>query len=173
MIEKVKALRADGTTVPEIMRRTKLSKASVYRALGGETTARVSEGSLIDWQIVQPSSVEEGLLITGNRMGVGNCFSAWGCGKMPSTNTVLLAAAWKTCLLPKPSRQSIVAMEAADKHTDRKQAQGARVPSVVMHIDFQLSLWFEYYLDASILTIPKLLIKVGTIFQSARIRHHE
>ena len=35
VIEKVKALRADGTTVPDIMRRTKLSKASVYRALGG------------------------------------------------------------------------------------------------------------------------------------------
>ena len=34
VIEKVKALRADGATVPEIMRRTKLSKASVYRALG-------------------------------------------------------------------------------------------------------------------------------------------
>ena len=33
------ALRADGATVPEIMRRTKLSKASVYRALGGATQA--------------------------------------------------------------------------------------------------------------------------------------
>ena len=32
VIEKVKALRADGATVPEIMRRTKLSKASIYRA---------------------------------------------------------------------------------------------------------------------------------------------
>ena len=30
----MKALRADGATVPEIMRRTKLSKASIYRALG-------------------------------------------------------------------------------------------------------------------------------------------
>jgi DNA invertase Pin-like site-specific DNA recombinase len=39
VIEKVKALRADGATVPEIMRRTKLSKASVYRALGGGTEA--------------------------------------------------------------------------------------------------------------------------------------
>ena len=39
MIEKIKALRGDGATVPEIMRRTKLSKASVYRALGGETAA--------------------------------------------------------------------------------------------------------------------------------------
>ena len=39
VIEKIKALRADGATVPEIMRRSKLSKASVYRALGGETTA--------------------------------------------------------------------------------------------------------------------------------------
>ena len=45
VIEKVKALRADGATVPEIMRRTKLSKASIYRALGGVTqaAARVSE----------------------------------------------------------------------------------------------------------------------------------
>ena len=39
VIEKIRALRADGTTVPEIMRRTKLSKASVYRALGGATQA--------------------------------------------------------------------------------------------------------------------------------------
>ena len=39
VIEKIKALRADGATVPEIMRRTKLSKASVYRALGGATEA--------------------------------------------------------------------------------------------------------------------------------------
>jgi DNA invertase Pin-like site-specific DNA recombinase len=37
VIEKVKALREDGVTVPEIMRRTKLSKASVYRALGSAT----------------------------------------------------------------------------------------------------------------------------------------
>ena len=35
VIEKIKALRADGATVPEIMRHSKLSKASVYRALGG------------------------------------------------------------------------------------------------------------------------------------------
>ena len=33
VIEAVRTLRADGTTVPEIMRRTSLSKASVYRAL--------------------------------------------------------------------------------------------------------------------------------------------
>ncbi len=39
VIEKVKALREDGATVPEIIRRTKLSKASVYRALGGATQA--------------------------------------------------------------------------------------------------------------------------------------
>ena len=39
VIEKVKALREDGATVPEIMRRTKLSKASIYRALGGATHA--------------------------------------------------------------------------------------------------------------------------------------
>ena len=41
VIEKVKALREDGATVPEIMRRTKLRKASVYRALGGATPATV------------------------------------------------------------------------------------------------------------------------------------
>jgi DNA invertase Pin-like site-specific DNA recombinase len=39
VIEKIKALRADGATVPEIMQRTRLSKASVYRALGGATQA--------------------------------------------------------------------------------------------------------------------------------------
>jgi DNA invertase Pin-like site-specific DNA recombinase len=33
VIQAVRTLRADGTTVPEIMRRTNLSKASVYRAL--------------------------------------------------------------------------------------------------------------------------------------------
>jgi DNA invertase Pin-like site-specific DNA recombinase len=33
VVQKIKELKADGATVPEIMRRTKLSKASVYRAL--------------------------------------------------------------------------------------------------------------------------------------------
>jgi DNA invertase Pin-like site-specific DNA recombinase len=33
VVQKVKELRADGLTVPEIIRRTKLSKASIYRAL--------------------------------------------------------------------------------------------------------------------------------------------
>jgi DNA invertase Pin-like site-specific DNA recombinase len=33
LVQKIKELRADGASVPEIMRRTKLSKASVYRAL--------------------------------------------------------------------------------------------------------------------------------------------
>jgi DNA invertase Pin-like site-specific DNA recombinase len=33
-IAEIKALRASGTTVPEIMRQTGLKKASVYRALG-------------------------------------------------------------------------------------------------------------------------------------------
>ena len=33
VVEKIKALRAEGLTVPEIMRRTKLSKSSIYRAL--------------------------------------------------------------------------------------------------------------------------------------------
>ena len=33
VVRKIKELRSDGATVPEIMRRTKLSKASVYRAL--------------------------------------------------------------------------------------------------------------------------------------------
>jgi hypothetical protein len=32
-MQKVKELRTEGLTVPEIMRRTKLSKASIYRAL--------------------------------------------------------------------------------------------------------------------------------------------
>jgi len=32
-IQKIKELRSDEATVPEIMRRMKLSKASVYRAL--------------------------------------------------------------------------------------------------------------------------------------------
>jgi DNA invertase Pin-like site-specific DNA recombinase len=33
VVQKIKELRADGATVREIMRRIKLSKASVYRAL--------------------------------------------------------------------------------------------------------------------------------------------
>jgi DNA invertase Pin-like site-specific DNA recombinase len=33
VVATVKGLRADGATVPEIMRRTRLSKASIYRAL--------------------------------------------------------------------------------------------------------------------------------------------
>jgi DNA invertase Pin-like site-specific DNA recombinase len=33
VVQKIKELRADGLTVPEIMRRTRLSKASIYRAL--------------------------------------------------------------------------------------------------------------------------------------------
>jgi AcrR family transcriptional regulator len=33
VVQKIEQLRVDGATVPEIMRRTKLSKASVYRAL--------------------------------------------------------------------------------------------------------------------------------------------
>jgi DNA invertase Pin-like site-specific DNA recombinase len=33
-VKEIKALREDGATVPEIMRHTNLSKASVYRALG-------------------------------------------------------------------------------------------------------------------------------------------
>ena len=33
-IVEIKSLRADGTTVPEIIRRVGLSKASIYRALG-------------------------------------------------------------------------------------------------------------------------------------------
>jgi DNA invertase Pin-like site-specific DNA recombinase len=37
VVAGVRALRADGVTVPEIMRRTHLSKANVYRALGGAT----------------------------------------------------------------------------------------------------------------------------------------
>ena len=32
-MKKIKELRKDGLTVPEIMRRMKLSKASIYRAL--------------------------------------------------------------------------------------------------------------------------------------------
>jgi hypothetical protein len=33
VVQKIKELRSDGATVPEIMRRMKLSKASLYRAL--------------------------------------------------------------------------------------------------------------------------------------------
>jgi DNA invertase Pin-like site-specific DNA recombinase len=35
VVARVRSLRAEGTTVPEIIRRTGLSKASIYRALGG------------------------------------------------------------------------------------------------------------------------------------------
>jgi DNA invertase Pin-like site-specific DNA recombinase len=34
VIEEIRSLRADGMTVPQIMRQTKLSRASIYRALG-------------------------------------------------------------------------------------------------------------------------------------------
>ena len=34
-VEAIKALRVAGTTVPEIMRQTKLGKSSIYRALNG------------------------------------------------------------------------------------------------------------------------------------------
>ena len=34
MIKRVRKMRKAGETVPQIMRQTKLSKASVYRALG-------------------------------------------------------------------------------------------------------------------------------------------
>ncbi|HEX2448322.1 MAG TPA: recombinase family protein [Methyloceanibacter sp.] len=37
MVQQVRKLRKAGKTVPEIMRQTCLSKASVYRALGGPT----------------------------------------------------------------------------------------------------------------------------------------
>ena len=33
VVQKIKELRVEGLTVPEIIRRTKLSKASIYRAL--------------------------------------------------------------------------------------------------------------------------------------------
>jgi DNA invertase Pin-like site-specific DNA recombinase len=33
VVQNIKELRADGLTVPEIIRRMKLSKASIYRAL--------------------------------------------------------------------------------------------------------------------------------------------
>jgi len=35
VVAKVRRLRADGTTVPEIIHRTGLSRSTVYRALGG------------------------------------------------------------------------------------------------------------------------------------------
>ena len=39
-IAEIKALRADGNTVPEIMRQMGLSKSTVYRALGSNGDAR-------------------------------------------------------------------------------------------------------------------------------------
>ena len=36
-IEQIRKLRAGGTTVPDIIRQTGLSKASVYRALAGSS----------------------------------------------------------------------------------------------------------------------------------------
>jgi len=34
LIKEIQTLRVDGMTVPQIMRQTKLSRASIYRALG-------------------------------------------------------------------------------------------------------------------------------------------
>ena len=42
MIQQVRKLRKAGKTVPEIMRQTDLSKASVYRALAADTAARAN-----------------------------------------------------------------------------------------------------------------------------------
>ena len=33
-VQEIRSLREAGTTVPEVIRRTELSKASIYRALG-------------------------------------------------------------------------------------------------------------------------------------------
>jgi DNA invertase Pin-like site-specific DNA recombinase len=41
-IQQVRKLRKAGKTVPEIMRQTDLSKASVYRALGADKAARAN-----------------------------------------------------------------------------------------------------------------------------------
>jgi DNA invertase Pin-like site-specific DNA recombinase len=40
VIEEIRSLRADGMTVPQIMRQTKLSRASIYRALGRSAQLR-------------------------------------------------------------------------------------------------------------------------------------
>ncbi len=42
-IQKVRKLRKAGKTVPEIMRQTDLSKASVYRALGADNASRAKQ----------------------------------------------------------------------------------------------------------------------------------
>jgi hypothetical protein len=34
LVKEIQSLRAEGITVPQIMRQTKLSRASIYRALG-------------------------------------------------------------------------------------------------------------------------------------------
>jgi DNA invertase Pin-like site-specific DNA recombinase len=34
LVKEIQSLRAEGITVPQIMRHTKLSRASIYRALG-------------------------------------------------------------------------------------------------------------------------------------------
>jgi DNA invertase Pin-like site-specific DNA recombinase len=41
-IQQVRKLRKAGKTVPEIMRQTDLSKASVYRALGADKASRAN-----------------------------------------------------------------------------------------------------------------------------------
>ena len=43
-IHQIKKLRKAGKTVPEIMRQTDLSKASVYRALGADNASRAKHG---------------------------------------------------------------------------------------------------------------------------------
>jgi len=43
-IQQVRRLRKAGKTVPEIMRQTDLSKASVYRAIGADNASRPKQG---------------------------------------------------------------------------------------------------------------------------------
>jgi hypothetical protein len=47
VMQKIKELRADGASVPEIMRRTKLSKASVYGAFNAEQPKGPSPGPFL------------------------------------------------------------------------------------------------------------------------------
>jgi hypothetical protein len=56
---KVKELRAEGLIVAEIIRRTKLSKASIYRALRLQTTDLLKEGGTARVESSQNDQLED------------------------------------------------------------------------------------------------------------------
>ena len=80
-------LRADGATVPEIIRRTKLSKASVYRAWGCNPSCIVTRLDLIMGICDKCGERLIEIDYYGERLtGCGEC-NKWG--RLGDTNRVL------------------------------------------------------------------------------------